>query len=485
MRFDWTKLLCDTRVSGIDGANQSLSTVRTAGDPRSEFQSDYDRILFSTALRRLQDKAQVFPLEPNDFVRTRLTHSLEVANVAQGIARRVCQDVLRSREGFTPAQEASVVAITGACGLIHDMGNPPFGHAGEEAMRLWFKKLMDKTVEEPSQNLGAILDSAIPGVRLSEDFRQFDGNPQTLRLVTRLQMLGDFDGLNLTIGTLSASLKYIARSDKTTKQHAHSKTGFFYSESKIVSRVREITGTGESRNPLTFLVEAADDIVYSAVDLEDGFKKGAFSWEQLREEMRKTDAAAAFETVLSKVDSSLAKRRSRAVDLELSSKAENEAKAQLLRTILINMHVESVSEAFKKNYDKIMSGEYEKEILADSDTADLWRACKKFSHNHVFPMPSILRLELMGQRVITDLLDVFWVGAAPDESARKGFARKAYRLLSENYRAVFDHEVSEDLKLDKGHKVPIQYRKLQLIADYISGMTDTFATQLHKELFNA
>lgn len=484
MKLDWNKLLSATRVSALNGTSPTESKIRAKGDTRSEFQRDYDRILFSTPIRRLQDKAQVFPLEPSDFVRTRLTHSHEVANIAQGLARRICSEILEPKASLSLAQQTDVIAIVATCGLVHDAGNPPFGHSGEEAMKAWFISMLDKP-NSTTPTLGAMLDAAIPGTRLSEDFRRFDGNPQTIRLLTKLQMMGDFDGLNLTAGTLSAALKYVAKADKCNKdKHAHSKPGFFYSESSIIEKVRNEVGTGDCRNPLTFIVEAADDIVYSSVDLEDGFKKGAFTWEELKSAMSDSAAAEQFAEIWDRSQALLAKRKTRAEGLVLTPQAEGEALAQILRTILIGVHMDAVVEVFDKRYDDIMSGTFEDDLLDVGDTAMLREACKKFAQSHVFTMPSVLRVELMGRRVINDLLDLFWSGVVPEEKDRKGFSRKTYSLLSENYRAVYDNEKSQDAR-SSAPRIPIEYRKLQLVADYLCGMTDTFAMSLHRELFNA
>ncbi|MGY3087026.1 dGTPase [Hymenobacter sp. UYAg731] len=484
MILEWSKLLSEKRVSALNDATPSTSTLRTNDDTRSEFQRDYDRILFSTPVRRLQDKAQVFPLEPNDSVRTRLTHSHEVANIAQGLARRICSKTLEPKASLSPKQQADIVAIVATCGLIHDAGNPPFGHSGEEAMKDWFIKLLDKP-NITTSSLGDKLNAAIPGTKLSEDFRRFDGNPQTIRLLTKLQMLGDYDGLNLTAGTLSASLKYVAKADQCNKsRHAHSKPGFFYSEKDIIEKVRQEVGTGDMRNPLTFIVEAADDIVYSAVDLEDGFKKGAFTWGELEAAMGKSEASEQFKEIWQQSKQSLEKRKRRAVDLELTAQAEGEALAQILRTIVIGRHMDAVVNVFDEKYDDIMSGKFEDDLLEAGSTATLRAACKKFAQSKIFTMPSILKVELMGRRVINELLDLFWSGVVPDEENRKGFDKKTYALLSENYRAVYRKEINDDAA-SSTPRIPTEYRKLQLIADYLCGMTDTFAITLHRELFNA
>src|SRR5712671_1068751 len=228
----WAKLLCETRTRELFGGDASTPD---AGDPRTPFERDYDRVVFSTALRRLQDKAQVFPLERNDSVRTRLTHSLEVSTVAKGLAASVCRHLIERQE-ISPEQAKSIIVIAATCGLVHDLGNPPFGHAGEDAMREWFAKTLRDDVLLPDD--------------ISADFLSFDGNAQTIRLISRLLMLSDKYGLNLTCGTISASCKYVAAgTDIDEDIHERSKLGFFTSERDLVAQIRNQTGTELARNP--------------------------------------------------------------------------------------------------------------------------------------------------------------------------------------------------------------------------------------------
>jgi len=236
----------------LNAERPRLST--STGDHREQFERDYDRAVFSSPVKRLQDKAQVFPLEPHDAVRTRLTHSLEVSSVARGLVQKVCKDFLLKDKHIKDGQDRLIEAIAATCGLIHDLGNPPFGHSGEDAIQEWFKN----TITEPK--LRALLNNRDD---LVNDFLHFEGNAQTLRIVAKLQILADFDGLNLTFGTLSALSKYTASSVEVgiNQDHAKAKTGFFTSEKDRVQKIRQKTGTGDARNPITFLVEAADDIV--------------------------------------------------------------------------------------------------------------------------------------------------------------------------------------------------------------------------------
>lgn len=278
--MDWETLLCSIRErDAFEGTESRRGPLET----RSEFEKDYDRAVFSTPLRRLQDKTQVFPLEPNDFVRTRLTHSLEVSTLARGLARRVGTTLVEQQKiDGTIARHIESIAAT--CALIHDLGNPPFGHAGERAIQEWFGGLLKEDQQRPVEQQR--FAELTPQQRA--DFQRFDGNAQTLRLLSRLQVLADDYGLNLTLGTLSAAMKYTAASHEAggaTGRHELEKPGYFASETDVVELVRRRTGTGEARNPITFLTEAVDDLAYAMVDFEDGLKKGLATWDDAQQEL--------------------------------------------------------------------------------------------------------------------------------------------------------------------------------------------------------
>src|SRR6267154_3764816 len=262
MLMEWDKLLSKKRVKQL---YEGTDPTKQLTDPRSEYERDFGRAVFCTPVRRLQDKAQVFPLERHDAVRTRLTHSNEVSSVARGLAGAAAA-WMREEKHIDAEQANAVTAIAATCGLIHDVGNPPFGHAGEDAIRDWFREQQ----KDDSARFGDLSEQE------TNDFLKFEGNAQTQRLLSKLQVLADSYGLNLTCATLSASCKYIARSHEASKKGPHqaSKPGYFASENDLINRLRKETETGTARNPIAYLVEASDDIAYSTVDIEDGIKKG-------------------------------------------------------------------------------------------------------------------------------------------------------------------------------------------------------------------
>jgi len=457
MTMDWKQLLCKDRPRASTNP----------GDHRAEFERDYDRTIYSTPVKRLQDKAQVFPLDPHDAVRTRLTHSLEVSSVARGLGIAIGRWLL-DESRIEPGMERWIEAICSTCGLIHDLGNPPFGHSGEDAIRYWFQtRFKEKDLHE---RLGE-------DAQRVQDFLKFEGNAQSLRLLTKLQILADFNGLNLTYGTLSASCKYIAPSHEagTDPDHAKSKPGYFASEESVVATIRERTGTGVARNPLTYLVEAADDMVYSVADVEDAVKKGVVTWPVIEDQLKAADAPAndALEVM---------RHILKAGGADVPAGLPGDIYASAFRTAAIGIAVRAVVQAFKDRYDDIMAGGYTGELIKDCTAWPLVDKLKEIGRGQVYCTSSNLKLELMGRHVICDLMDVFWEGAqslpANKPPKTKDFAGKAGALLSENYRRVFQ----ESVRSQPG--TPEPYHRLQLVTDHVCGMTDSFAKRLHSELFN-
>jgi len=468
MRMNWKSLLNATRVRSLYGGAGSF---KSPDDPRSEFERDYGRTIFSTPVRRLQDKAQVFPLVQHDFVRTRLTHSIEVSSVARGLGGMVARWLSDEREldaHLAPAVEV----ISATCGIFHDLGNPPFGHAGEDAITEWCTRDIN-------------LDAFFAGQpQMAGDFRTWNGNAQTIRLVGRLQVLSDEYGLNLTCATMSAGCKYLAASHEVkSSEHDSSKLGYFFSENDLVSRIREAVETGCARHPITLLVEASDDIVYSAVDLEDGIKKRLISWDRLRQEMRERSPGCLH------TDRALELANKKIGSMK-EGPARDEALIQAFRTYAINEVTISVFEEFKKNYEKIMAGAYHSELVKGCTAFPLVKACKDIASEVVYRCDEVLGIELMGRKVIRDLMNVFWEGAEAFQGGKwksKPFAEKAYRLMSRNYRSVFEEALTRIIDAEKpgSDRTPMaMYYRLQLICDYVSGMTDSFATSLHKSLSN-
>ena len=388
------------------------------------------------------------------------------------MATEVAKRLLAKRR-IASGMDRHIEAIAVACGVIHDIVSFPFGHSGEDAIREWFKDVIGE------EDLRERFDG---DEQLVQDFLQFEGNVQTLRLVATLQILADDKGLNLTFGTLSAACKYVAPSHRLVKEgdQARKKPGYFASENDLVRRVREETGTGESRNPITYLVEAADDIVYSVADIEDGIKKKILSWVDLEAELenRATElqAKSVIDRVLETKETIL-----RADRPEVPENLPDDVHGAAFRTAAIGALVPDAVTTFFKHYDEIMEGQFKSDLISNGETAGFIEACKQVGRSRIYNTPQTLKLELMGRKIISDLLDLFWEGAqslSTDGSPGKGFGGEARALLSESYKRVFRDTLAA------GGPLPHDYHRFRLLTDYICGMTDTFARTLHKELTN-
>lgn len=467
--LSWEKLLNAARRK--DRARQLAVAAEADKDAvRTEFERDYDRILFSAPVRRLGDKTQVFPLEPLDSIRTRLTHSHEVSNLARSIGIKLAyrSDILP--RALLPERNAP--ALLAAIGLAHDLGNSPFGHQGEESVRSWFLHHREKIFPQTS--------AAPLTLAMQNDFLKFDGNSQTFRLVSRLQILNDNFGLNLAYGTLAALLKYTVSSDKAEKGASNAsarKHGFFQSEQTIVREVWQETGLSEGvRHPFTFIMEACDDMAYSVLDTEDAVKKGLVSFSDVMTCLKhgcKGDSSA--EQVVGKAESKHAEYRQES----LSPPELNDVSMQMFRVYAIAQMVSDITVEFERRVQDMLTGEYTGELMADSACANLCQTLKDFALAHAFRHKSVLATELRGHNVLIGLMDLLWEAITDrvDENdvaskRRTPFARYAYGRISENYRRIF--EASSDL--------PIRYREAQLLTDMISGMTDSYALSLYDEL---
>lgn len=459
--MDWSRLLSCRRAGPSDFLD---------GD-RTEFENDLSRVVFSTPVRRLQDKTHVFPLEPHDSVRTRLTHSLEVSSVARDLS----QAAIRRLEDRIPQQYALAIStIAASSALLHDVGNPPFGHAGERAIQDWFAAKL----REDGRFDGIFVEKKSAGLAWlppAQDFLQFDGNAQMMRLAGRLQVLSAHNGMNLTFATLSAACKYVvAARDTTPERHERSKPGFFETERELVEMVQHETGTGVARNPITYLVEAADDIVNVCIDLEDGIRKRVFSWDEMIEELERGGACGEG-VALKREAETLAGR---------SGFAADDVFAQAFRTKLMARLIPAVLTEFQNSYDAIMSGDYGWELVRRSDAAVLYNACKEVVKRRIFSSSEVLRLEIMGRRVIHDMLDLYWEGAALASRDEKGFSAKLYSLLSDNYRQAFEQDLARDYPTLEG-ATKQHYLRLRLVCDQVAGMTDAYAVRQHRSLTNA
>lgn len=463
-KVDEIKLFSIVRRKDLAGIKRS--PLNAAGS-RTEIERDFDRILFSAPVRRLADKTQVFPLERNDSVRNRLTHSYEVSNLARSIGTAL----VYSEGLFTkvPSFNRDIPSMLAAVGLAHDLGNPPFGHQGEAAIGSWFKK-NEKIV------FGGDADITEP---MKKDYFQFEGNAQTFRLLTKLQILNDNFGLNLTCGSLAALMKYPTTSDNVNKGNiATKKFGVFQSELAIAEEVWKSTGlVAGIRHPLAFIMEASDDIAYSVLDVEDSIKKGLFSYRDLIDFLM--DKGGEDKIIKQVVDKS-EKQHKKHKEHNLSPHELAEISTQMFRVFAIGGLATSTTKAFKDSYESILKGDLSEELLSVSEGSKLCELLKEFAFQNSYKHRSVLEVELIGYRTIHSLMDMMWKaivnrGDPVESKGHKGapFEQYVYSRISENYKRIFE---------DKKNNLPLSYKRAQLLGDMLAGMTDSFAMSFDEQL---
>jgi dGTPase len=439
--MDWLTLLSEERLG-------QTRKARPHDPARSEFRRDSDRITFSTAFRRLQDKTQVFPLADNDYVRTRLTHSLEVASVARSLGTRIGGEICRRHD--LPGLHASDFGeIVSAAALAHDLGNPPFGHSGEDAIRHWFKT--SPHAERAKEGLTA--DERA-------DIELYEGNAQGFRLITRLQMPDNPGGLRLTCATLGAFTKYPRESSVVPDRRGASskKFGFFQSERDLFAEVAETCGllcrqpqaAWWARHPLAFVVEAADDISYRVVDLEDGFRLNHVSYEQGEHLYRAVLTTGHLPKPLQNI-------------------ATETHRIQFLRTQAIGSAIDACAELFLAREAEILAGTFDESLIDAIPNHGAWQEIIRVSKERIYNTPRGVEIEAAGFEVLGGLLDVF-VSALNEFSQHPARSKKLLQLVPAE-------------TLGPGREpLASAYERLLRMLDFVSGMTDSYAVSLYKKV---
>lgn len=458
-------------------------------DHRTPFEHDYDRLLFSTPVRRLSDKTQVWPLDRNDGVRTRLTHSHEVSNLAKSMGKRLLK--LKNLD-FEVANPSDVILpILSSTGLAHDLGNPPFGHQGEAAIGRWFEKNQNwifthgGSFETDEGEMPAVLEDVIPE-RCYDEFLEFEGNAQTVRLVSKLQVSPGREGLDLTAGTLAALMKYTVPANGRKKKSeagfnaSMKKYGYFECDSDVVDWVREKTGLKKGqRHPLTWLMEAADDIAYSVLDIEDAMKKDLISPDDVLADLIHHKNHEEFKSTILKIK----ERFEKSYHAKRSISATRDIKASYLRTTFIQSLIDEAVDNYAHEFQKIKNNKQKYGLL---DNSLLCEYLKKLATDHAFQSKQVLELEAEGAVYIDRLMDFFWEAISDREDfnnliSSRCSARAAYgfKLISDNYLEV----ACNDASIQAGDsKLPVRYRELRLLTDMISGMTDGFAREVYEKV---
>lgn len=427
------------------------------GDKRlyEEVESDRARVLYSAAFRRLQRKTQVFPLDDNAAIRTRLTHSLEVAHVGRYLASSVIAKLSDSGQlkEFGLEEErahAFIVTVEVAC-LLHDIGNPPFGHFGEVAIGRWCE-----------ENLKG--KDALP------DLNNFDGNPQGFRIVTRLAGADSDTGMNLTLTQLASTLKYQSLAKEKKR---FSKFGVFDSEEASLSRIREKFGLKpEQRFCIAYLMEAADDISYCLSDLEDGVEKGLLSYRQFIDALEESATPDALEIV--------------AIGREAADKAPEVEPLVAFRSGVIRHLVSAAAERYISDHASILAGA-PKELLSNrSKEGEFLAAVKSYVKKTVYDDRVILKLEVGGLSVVRGLLDCFrpvleipgndvQAILAGERVKGRDVERRLLLLVAGRHKNAYVRACEVSPRHEVGHRA-------RMIIDYVSGMTDSFALESYQKL---
>ncbi|WP_205754952.1 deoxyguanosinetriphosphate triphosphohydrolase [Azoarcus sp. DD4] len=443
--MNWEKLLNPNRL----GHRSSKSEKG-----RSPFTSDQDKVLFSGSFRRLARKTQVHPLATNDHVHNRLTHSLEVASVGRTLAIRVGQSLHergRLPEGFAPTDISDI--LQAVC-LAHDIGNPPFGHTGEEAIRHWFQH------EEALPYLSGLNPNEIC------DLETFEGNAQGFRVLTSSEFHPYDGGLRLTYASLASFLKYPWTSVQAVSgsRPKKSKYGVFQSELDTFREVAEEVGLlrrpGDDwycRHPLVHLMEIADDFCYGLLDLEDGMDMGILKWEEVFEVLRPILDQTKVDVLAKDLESVRPGRR-----------------PPLIRGKVISAFIEEASSAFINNEDKILAGQYDELLPLCSSTVQTCVAtAKSLAKTRVFTHPRKIELEIGAYNTIATLLRVMCHATNELLSADRPSSFKSSRVLDLIGRNTFHPK----LGTPECPNSP-RYLALMRVLDFVSGMTDNYATHL-------
>lgn len=415
---------------------------------RSEFQRDYDRLIFSAPFRRLQNKTQVFPLPGSIFVHNRLTHSLEVSCVGRSLGNDVSKALLTRHPELKDSYLSEIGSIVSAACLAHDLGNPPFGHSGERAISTFFSEGKGIALKNKQGN-GQQLTAAE-----WEDLTHFEGNANAFRLLTHQFEGRRKGGFVLTYSTLASIVKYPFSSSLAGEK---SKFGFFTTEEESFRRIAEELGMKKinetplryARHPLVYLVEAADDICYQMMDIEDAHKLKILTTQETQDLLlsyfpddRKTHILRTF-TIVNDTNEQIA----------------------YLRSSVIGLLIRECTQAFMNHEEEILEGKFSGSLIKhiSERPAAAYQHCTKVSMEKIYRSRDVLDIELAGFRIISTLLELMIDAVCSPEKA---------------YSKLLINRVSNQYNI----KAPALYERIQAVLDYVSGMTDVFALDLYRKI---
>lgn len=431
-RLEWERLICDKRL----GLEQYHAPQQT----RNDFQRDYDRMVFSSPFRRLQNKTQVFPLPGSIFVHNRLTHSLEVSSVGRSLANEIAIG-LREKHGPLEAFQYFGDIVAAAC-LCHDLGNPPFGHSGENTIGAFFNE---------NENIRNRVSPLLTPHQWS-DIVNFEGNANSFRVLTHQFCGRRPGGFAMTYSTLASIVKYPYSSLHAGKK---GKFGFFASEEDTYRKVARELGLWEDedgkfvRHPLVYVVEAADDICYQIMDIEDAHKLHVLSTSEVKDVLLNYFREEEKEKMLSKLN--------RVTD-------PNEQIA-FLRSVVIGKLVEGSAREFLRSEDNILSGCYAGSLIKnlESPLREGYASCSTLAYRRIYNAPDVVDVEIAGNRILTYLLEALLEAVMHPGNTR---SKLLLSMVPQQYDVHSDQI----------------YIKIQSVLDHISAMTDVYALDLYRKL---
>ncbi len=439
--MDWSTLISAKRF-GLEEFHEERR------ENRSEFQRDYDRLIFSAPFRRLQNKTQVFPLPGSIFVHNRLTHSLEVSCVGRSLGNNIAKALLEHNPALHHSYVSEIGSIVSAACLAHDLGNPPFGHSGERAISTFFSEGKGLELRAPQPD----------GTRLTDaqwqDFTHFEGNANAFRLLTHQFEGRRKGGFVLTYSTLASIVKYPYSSSLTGTK---GKFGFFTSEEESFRRIADELGMVKlndtplkyARHPLVYLVEAADDICYQLMDIEDAYKLKILTPQETQELLINyfTDE--------------------RKAHVQKTLKIVDDANEQVayLRSSVIGLLTGECTRVFLEHEADILAGTFEGSLIKHIAPlpAQAYRRCAEVAGQKIYRSRDVLDIELAGFRIISTLLELM-IDAV--RSPWKAYSKLLIDRVSSQYNI----------------QAPTLYEKVQAVLDYVSGMTDVFALDLYRKI---
>lgn len=476
--MDWNTVINSSRIEKQSALSEPLTNNFPGRKTKRErfvfsgFEEDYQNVLASSAFRAQQDKTQVFALDKSDFVRTRLTHSMEVSGIARELGSMVIKALSWNRNrGSVDKDISDIVDILATAGLLHDIGNPPFGHFGEEILSNWLERNLDTLIEK---------HSIVCTEKTRASLKRFEGNAQTFRILTNC-CVGDMADIRPTYSTLGAIAKYTGSTSEPFGKDQpleHHKIGFYESERTHFETIARSMGMqnvdGTSRHPLAFLLEAADDIAYRTADFEDALIKQLISTDDLEKLNEAPPADIAIEQFFESKTKDLFHHLTKTIRSSTDKEYAIHYWVRNTRLVLMN----AAEYVFTERLEGIFEGTYHQELLSD-DLCFHRATMKTFSHlmkEHVYQSQTILEKEIAAKTVLETILEALTSATLEHLYGGNPTANgKCFFLLPQITRT--------DLEIQRDTQSPVLFENaIRAIIDYVSGLTDSAAIRLHRTI---